>query len=207
MPRRLHVRGLVHQRQHLWQGGIRRRRGAACANGSDGEWDDWEDDYVDGSEDGEFFDLYACWSKNMSDEEAAAREKLDAAKTLLEQELSAQIRRRIKIFWTMAQARLTAGSIEGVTVAMKSRCLPRRICSRTRMPASMLDGTLHYKWNDNGTTSSTNSVLPMPTLTLTCDVRTTTRRKSATVALGLDEGKATRSAARTGQSHQSSRRS
>lgn len=41
---------------------------------SDGEWDDWEEDYVDGSEDGEHFDLYACWTKDMSDAEAAARE-------------------------------------------------------------------------------------------------------------------------------------
>ena len=75
---------------------------------------------MDGSEDGEHFDLYACWTKDMSDAEAAAREKLEAAKTLLEQKLSAQIRRRTRIFWTMAQARLTAGNIEGVTVAMKS---------------------------------------------------------------------------------------
>ena len=48
------------------------------------EWDDGDWDWGDeGSEDGEHFDLYACWTKDMSDAEAAAREKLEAAKTLL----------------------------------------------------------------------------------------------------------------------------
>ena len=49
------------------------------------EWDDGDWEWGDeGSVDGESFDLYACWTKIMSEEEAAAREKLDAAKTLLE---------------------------------------------------------------------------------------------------------------------------
>ena len=86
---------------------------------SDGEWDDWEEDYVDGSEDGEHFDLYACWTKDMSDAEAAAREKLEAAKTLLSKNYQPNFKTD-KNLLTMAQARLTAGNIEGVTVAMKS---------------------------------------------------------------------------------------
>lgn len=153
---------------------------------SDGEWDYWEDDYVDGSEDGEHFDLYACWTKNMSDEEKAAREKLEAAKTLLSKNYQPSFKTD-KNLLTMAQARLTAGNIEGVTVAMKSAVTKKDLFTDARASID-LDGTLHYKWNDNGTTSSTNLYCDAA-LILTCGGYTD-EVESATVIIGLDEDKA-----------------
>ena len=153
---------------------------------SDGEWDDWEDDYVDGSEDGEHFDLYACWTKDMSDAEAAAREKLEAAKTLLSKNYQPNFKTD-KNLLTMAQARLTAGNIEGVTVAMKSAVTKKDLFTDARASID-LDGTLHYKWNDNGTTSSTNLYCDAA-LILTCDGYTD-EVESATVIIGLDEDRA-----------------
>ena len=153
---------------------------------SDGEWDDWEEDYVDGSEDGEHFDLYACWTKNMSDEEKAAREKLDAAKTLLSKNYQPSFKTD-KNLLTMAQARLTAGKIEGVTVAMKAAVSTKDLFTDARAGIDA-DGTLHYKWNDKGSTSSTNLYCDAA-LTLTCNGYTD-EVKSATVILGLDEDKA-----------------
>ena len=151
------------------------------------EWDDGDWDWGDeGSEDGEFFDLYACWSKNMSDEEKAAREKLDAAKTLLEKNYQPNFKTD-KNLLTMAQARLTAGNIEGVTVAMKSAVTKKDLFTDARASID-LDGTLHYKWNDNGTTSSTNLYCDAA-LILTCDGYTD-EVESATVIIGLDEDRA-----------------
>lgn len=151
------------------------------------EWDDGDWDWGDeGSEDGEFFDLYACWSKNMSDEEKAAREKLDAAKTLLEKNYQPKYGTD-KNLLDMAQARLTAGSIEGVTVAMKSAVTKKDLFTDARASID-LDGTLHYKWNDNGTTSSTNLYCDAA-LILTCDGYTD-EVESATVIIGLDEDRA-----------------
>lgn len=149
---------------------------------SDGDWD-WGDE---GSEDGEFFDLYACWSKNMSDEEKAAREKLDAAKTLLEKNYQPKYGTD-KNLLDMAQARLTAGSIEGVTVAMKAAVSTKDMFTDAHAGIDA-DGTLHYKWNDNGTTSST-TLYCRPTLTLACGAYND-EAEDVTVALGLDEGKA-----------------
>lgn len=153
---------------------------------SDGEWDDWEEDYVDGSEDGEHFDLYACWTKDMSDAEAAAREKLEAAKTLLSKNYQPNFKTD-KNLLTMAQARLTAGNIEGVTVAMKSAVTKKDLFTDARASID-LDGTLHYKWNDNGTTSSTNMYCDAA-LILTCNGYTD-EVESATVIIGLDEDRA-----------------
>ena len=153
---------------------------------SDGEWDDWEEDYVDGSEDGEHFDLYAYWTKDMSDAEAAAREKLEAAKTLLSKNYQPNFKTD-KNLLTMAQARLTAGNIEGVTVAMKSAVTKKDLFTDARASID-LDGTLHYKWNDNGTTSSTNLYCDAA-LILTCDGYTD-EVESATVIIGLDEDRA-----------------
>lgn len=151
------------------------------------EWDDGDWDWGDeGSEDGEFFDLYACWSKNMSDEEKAAREKLDAAKTLLEKNYQPKYGTD-KNLLDMAQARLTAGSIEGVTVAMKAAVSTKDMFTDAHAGIDA-DGTLHYKWNDNGTTSST-TLYCRPTLTLTCGAYND-EAEDVTVALGLDEGKA-----------------
>lgn len=151
------------------------------------EWDDGDWDWGDeGSEDGEFFDLYACWSKNMSDEEKAAREKLDAAKTLLEKNYQPKYGTD-KNLLDMAQARLTAGSIEGVTVAMKAPVSTKDMFTDAHAGIDA-DGTLHYKWNDNGTTSST-TLYCRPTLTLACGAYND-EAEDVTVALGLDEGKA-----------------
>lgn len=151
------------------------------------EWDDGDWDWGDeGSEDGEHFDLYACWTKDMSDAEAAAREKLEAAKTLLSKNYQPNFKTD-KNLLTMAQARLTAGNIEGVTVAMKSAVTKKDLFTDARASID-LDGTLHYKWNDNGTTSST-TLYCRPTLTLACGAYND-EAEDVTVALGLDEGKA-----------------
>ncbi len=151
-----------------------------------GWWDDLDEDYVDGSVDGESFDLYACWTKIMSDEEKAAREKLDAAKTLLSKNYQPSFKTD-KNLLTMAQARLTAGKIEGVTVAMKAAVSTEDMFTDARASIDA-DGTLHYKWNDKGSTSSTILTCDAA-LTLTCNGYTD-EVKSATVILGLDEDKA-----------------
>ena len=151
------------------------------------EWDDGDWDWGDeGSEDGEHFDLYACWTKDMSDAEAAAREKLEAAKTLLSKNYQPKYGTD-KNLLDMAQARLTAGSIEGVTVAMKAAVSTKDLFTDARASID-LDGTLHYKWNDNGTTSSTNLYCDAA-LILTCDGYTD-EVESATVIIGLDEDRA-----------------
>lgn len=151
------------------------------------EWDDGDWDWGDeGSEDGEHFDLYACWTKDMSDAEAAAREKLEAAKTLLSKNYQPNFKTD-KNLLTIAQARLTAGNIEGVTVAMKSAVTKKDLFTDARASID-LDGTLHYKWNDNGTTSSTNLYCDAA-LILTCDGYTD-EVESATVIIGLDEDRA-----------------
>ena len=153
------------------------------------EWDDGDDywgDYEEGSVDGESFDLYACWTKIMSEEEAAAREKLDAAKTLLEKTYQPSFKTD-KNLLTMAQARLTAGNIEGVTVAMKAAVSTKDMFTDA-LASIDLDGTLHYKWNDNGSTNSTN-LYCRPTLILTCDGYTD-EAEVTNVIIGLDEDKA-----------------
>ena len=150
-----------------------------------GDYDDWGD-YEEGSVDGEYFDLYACWTKIMSEEEAAAREKLEAAKILLEKTYQPSFKTD-KNLLTMAQARLTAGNIEGVTVAMKAAVSTKDMFTDARAGID-LDGTLHYKWNDNGSTNSTN-LYCRPTLILTCDGYTD-EAEVTNVILGLDEDKA-----------------
>lgn len=122
----------------------------------------------------------------MSDAEAAAREKLEAAKTLLSKNYQPNFKTD-KNLLTMAQARLTAGNIEGVTVAMKSAVTKKDLFTDARASID-LDGTLHYKWNDNGTTSSTNLYCDAA-LILTCDGYTD-EVESATVIIGLDEDRA-----------------
>ena len=95
--------------------------------------------------------------------EAAAREKLEAAKTLLEKTYQPSFKTD-KNLLTMAQARLTAGKIEGVTVAMKAAVSTKDLFTAARAGID-LDGTLHYKWNDNGSTNSTTgraSARPIP---------------------------------------------
>ena len=151
----------------------------------DGAYDYWGD-YEEGSVDGESFDLYACWTKIMSEEEAAAREKLEAAKILLEKTYQPSFKTD-KNLLTMAQARLTAGNIEGVTVAMKAAVSTEDMFTDARASIDA-DGTLHYKWNDKGSTSSTILTCDAA-LTLTCNGYTD-EVKSATVILGLDEDKA-----------------
>ena len=151
----------------------------------DGDYDYWGD-YEEGSVDGESFDLYACWTKIMSEEEAAAREKLEAAKILLEKTYQPSFKTD-KNLLTMAQARLTAGKIEGVTVAMKAAVSTKDMFTDARAGID-LDGTLHYKWNDNGSTNSTN-LYCRPTLILTCDGYTD-EAEVTNVILGLDEDKA-----------------
>ena len=150
-----------------------------------GDYDDWGD-YEEGSVDRESFDLYACWTKIMSEEEAAAREKLEAAKILLEKTYQPSFKTD-KNLLTMAQARLTAGNIEGVTVAMKAAVSTKDMFTDARAGID-LDGTLHYKWNDNGSTNSTN-LYCRPTLILTCDGYTD-EAEVTNVILGLDEDKA-----------------
>ena len=151
------------------------------------EWDDGDWEWgEEGSEDGEPFDLYACWTKNMSDEEKAAREKLDAAKALLEKNYQPKYGTD-KNLLDMARARLTTGKIEGITVAMKAAVSTKDMFTDARVSIDA-DGTLHYKWNDKGSTGST-TLYCRPTLTLTCG-EYTDEVEDVTVALGLDEDKA-----------------
>ena len=142
------------------------------------EGDYWDD----GSEDGESFNLYAVWEEALSDEERAARQKLDAA----EKAISGTFNPKYGVdtnALTMINAKLAAAGITDVTVSMKNAEY-----SSYNHVGIAADGTLQYKWNENGSTSSAPGSV-RPTVVLTYG-KYTKESTGCLFSMGLDEAKA-----------------
>ena len=150
------------------------------------EWDDG-DEYLEeeGSEDGEEVKLYAIWQKQRSEEEKEAEAKLNAAEAAISGTYNPKYGTDTNAL-TMLQTKLTAAGITDVTVSVKAGASDNH-SSYNHVGVSD-DGTLEYKWNNNGvTTSSSGTVRPVFVLTY----KTTTRETTECLFnLSLDEAKA-----------------
>lgn len=150
------------------------------------EWGDG-DEYLEeeGSEDGEEVKLYAIWQKQRSEEEKEAEAKLNAAEAAISGTYNPKYGTDTNAL-TMLQTKLTAAGITDVTVSVKAGASDNH-SSYNHVGVSD-DGTLEYKWNNNGvTTSSSGTVRPVFVLTY----KTTTRETTECLFnLSLDEAKA-----------------
>ena len=155
--------------------------GASFTNETD--WDG-ESDY------GGTVNLYAIWEKAKSPEEKAADAKLTAAETAISASNYTPVWGVDENALTMIRARLTAAEITDVTVTIKAGASDNYSSSNYVGVAD--DGTIQYKWNENGTTSSANGTLrPMIVLTYNDSKTTYTRESTAcTFSIPLNEEKA-----------------
>ena len=113
------------------------------------------DDYYEESDYGEIVNLYAIWEKAKSPEEKAADAKLAAAEAAISGTYNCTWGKDTNAL-TMIRAKLTAAGITGVTVAMK-----QAEYSSYNHVGIAADGTLQYKWNENGSTpAAAGSVRP-----------------------------------------------
>ena len=147
---------------------------------------EWDGDYWDGSTDGESFQLYAVWTEAKSDEEKAADAKLAAAETAISGTYNCTWGKDTNAL-TMIRAKLTAAGITDVTVAMK-----QAEYSSYNYVGIAADGTLQYKWNENGSTPAAAGSV-RPTVVLTYNDGKTDYSKESTgclFSLPLDETKA-----------------
>ena len=150
------------------------------------EWDDGDEDLgEEGSEDGEEVELYAIWQKQRSEEEKEAEVKLNAAEAAISGTYNPKYGTDTNAL-TMLQTKLTAAGITDVTVSVKAGASDNH--SSYNHVGISDDGTLEYKWNNNGvTTSSSGTVRPVFVLTY----KTTTRETTECLFnLSLDEAKA-----------------
>lgn len=147
---------------------------------------DWEeDDWGDGSEDNEPFNLYAVWTEAKSEEEKEADAKLTAAEKAIEGTYLPKYGTDTNAL-TMIQAKLTAAGITDVAVSVKAGAKDNY--SSYNYVGVADDGTLIYKWNENGSTSSaTGYVRPVFILTYKTFNKETT---ACNFGMGLDEVKA-----------------
>ena len=113
------------------------------------EGDDWDE----GSQDGETYNLYAVWTESKSPEQSEAEAKLEAA------------------------------GITDVTVSMKEASY-----SSYNHVGITADGTIQYKWNENGSTTAASGTV-RPTLVLTCNTYTK-ESTGCLFSIPLDEEKA-----------------
>lgn len=150
------------------------------------EWYDGDEDLgEEGSEDGEEVELYAIWQKQRSEEEKEAEAKLNAAEAAISGTYNPKYGTDTNAL-TMLQTKLTTAGITDVTVSVKAGASDNH-SSYNHVGVSD-DGTLEYKWNNNGvTTSSSGTVRPVFVLTY----KTTTRETTECLFnLSLDEAKA-----------------
>ena len=142
------------------------------------EGDYWDD----GSADGETYNLYAVWTENKSPEQTAAEVKLNAAEAAISGTYNAKYGTDTNAL-TMIRAKLTAAGITDVTVSMK-----KAEYSSFNYVGIDANGTLQYKWNENGSTPAASGSV-RPTIVLSCNGYS----KDSTECLfylGLDEAKA-----------------
>ena len=142
------------------------------------EGDYWED----GSEDGETYNLYAVWTESKSPEQAEAEAKLEAAEKAIGGTYNVTYGKDTNAL-TMLRAKLEAAGITDVTVSMKEASY-----SSYNHVGITADGTIQYKWNENGSTTAASGTV-RPTLVLTCNTYTK-ESTECMFSIPLDEEKA-----------------
>ena len=144
------------------------------------EYDEYYSEY------GETVNLYAIWEKAKSPEEKAADAKLTAAEAAISGTYNCTWGKDTNAL-TMINAKLTAAGITDVTVAMK-----QAEYSSSNYVGIADDGTLQYKWNENGSTPAAAGSV-RPTVVLTYNDGKADYHKESTAclfSLPLDETKA-----------------
>ena len=142
------------------------------------EGDDWDD----GSEDGETYNLYAVWTESKSPEQLEAEAKLEAAEKAIGGTYNVTYGKDTNAL-TMLRAKLEAAGITDVTVSMKEASY-----SSYNHVGITADGTIQYKWNENGSTTAASGTV-RPTLVLTCNTYTK-ESTGCLFSIPLDEEKA-----------------
>ena len=142
------------------------------------EGDGWDE----GSEDGETYNLYAVWTESKSPEQSEAEAKLEAAEKAIGGTYNVTYGKDTNAL-TMLRAKLEAAGITDVTVSMKEASY-----SSYNHVGITADGTIQYKWNENGSTTSASGTV-RPTLVLTCNTYTK-ESTGCLFSIPLDEEKA-----------------
>ena len=142
------------------------------------EGDSWDD----GSEDGETYNLYAVWTESKSPEQSEAEAKLEAAEKAIGGTYNVTYGKDTNAL-TMLRAKLEAAGITDVTVSMKEASY-----SSYNHVGITADGTIQYKWNENGSTTAASGTV-RPTLVLTCNTYTK-ESTECLFSIPLDEEKA-----------------
>ena len=142
------------------------------------EGDDWDN----GSEDGETYNLYAVWTESKSPEQSEAEAKLEAAEKAIGGTYNVTYGKDTNAL-TMLRAKLEAAGITDVTVSMKEASY-----SSYNHVGITADGTIQYKWNENGSTTAASGTV-RPTLVLTCNTYTK-ETTGCLFSIPLDEEKA-----------------
>ena len=142
------------------------------------EGDSWDD----GSEDGETYNLYAVWTESKSPEQSEAEAKLEAAEKAIGGTYNVTYGKDTNAL-TMLRAKLEAAGITDVTVSMKEASY-----SSYNHVGITADGTIQYKWNEKGSTTSASGTV-RPTLVLTCNTYTK-ESTGCLFSIPLDEEKA-----------------
>ena len=143
-------------------------------------WDDG-DDWYEGSEDNESYNLYAVWTENKSPAQTEAEAKLAAAERAISGTYNCTYGTDTNAL-TMVRAKLTAADITDVSVSVKEEY-------NSNYVGISADGELRYKWNDNdSTTAAAGSIRPI--LVLTYNKTYTKESNECLFSMGLDEEKA-----------------
>ena len=142
------------------------------------EGDDWDE----GSQDGETYNLYAVWTESKSPEQSEAEAKLEAAEKAIGGTYNVTYGKDTNAL-TMLRAKLEAAGITDVTVSMKEASY-----SSYNHVGITADGTIQYKWNENGSTTAASGTV-RPTLVLTCNTYTK-ESTGCLFSIPLDEEKA-----------------
>ena len=142
------------------------------------EGDDWDE----GSQDGETYNLYAVWTESKSPEQSEAETKLEAAEKAIGGTYNVTYGKDTNAL-TMLRAKLEAAGITDVTVSMKEASY-----SSYNHVGITADGTIQYKWNENGSTTAASGTV-RPTLVLTCNTYTK-ESTGCLFSIPLDEEKA-----------------
>ena len=142
------------------------------------EGDDWDE----GSQDGETYNLYAVWTESKSPEQSEAEAKLEAAEKAIGGTYNVTYGKDTNAL-TMLRTKLEAAGITDVTVSMKEASY-----SSYNHVGITADGTIQYKWNENGSTTAASGTV-RPTLVLTCNTYTK-ESTGCLFSIPLDEEKA-----------------
>ena len=131
---------------------------------------------------GETVTLYAVWTESKSPEQSEAEAKLEAAEKAIGGTYNVTYGKDTNAL-TMLRAKLEAAGITDVTVSMKEASY-----SSYNHVGITADGTIQYKWNENGSTTAASGTV-RPTLVLTCNTYTK-ESTGCLFSIPLDEEKA-----------------